>query len=191
MELQKVTACAAELTEAAITKEAYLNNVKQRLSANFELEENGTECGETFDLIARYFEVLGRIFITPKDIIDRMETFERVYVKCFDEISEAEVQEFFEKLCTMVMEMQPGKDHFQTDITGVMVCARMPEDIGRLTKKLRFDRLFRMYFRGWCEVRLVCVDLSDGRVCTNPPGKELKKVYELKKKNGSPCIGCV
>lgn len=168
--------------EAREEFDAYLEKVKARLSANFELEEDGREGGEQYELIARYFEALGRIFITPKDIIDRMETFERVYVKRFDEVSAEDVTMFFEKLCGLVSELNPGKDHFQTDITGVMVCARMPGDIDGVVRKLRYDRLFRMYFRGWCEVRLVCVDLSDGRVCTNPPGKELKKVYEQKER---------
>lgn len=165
-----------------LNKQDYLEYVKQRLVTNFELEENATEGGLSCQLIARYFNVSGRIFITPKDIIDRMETFERVYVKSFEEVSGGDVETFFQNLCTLVTELNPGKDHFQTDITGVMVCERVPEGIDKLVKKLRFDKLFRLYFRGWCEVRLVCVDLSTGKVYTNPPGKELKNVYVVKKK---------
>lgn len=177
MEAQNVTADAADSV-----REKYLENVKKRLSANFELEENGIEGMEHYDLIARYFQAIGRIFITPQDIIDRMETFERVYVKCFDEADEKAVQSFFEGLCQLVSKLNPGKDHFQTDITGVMVCKRTSGDTGRLVKRMRYDKLFRMYFRGWCEVRFVCVDLSDGRVFTNPAGRELKKVYTVKQK---------
>lgn len=163
----------------------YVNLVRERLAINFEIEENGFENGVRYDLIARYFDVSGRIFITPQDIIDRMESYERCYVKCFDSIGLGDVEEFFQGLCGMVEKLKPGKDHFQTDITGVMVCAQLPPGIERHVRRLRYDRTFRLYFRGWAEVRLVCVDLSAEKVCANPPGKELKKVYSVKKQRQS------
>lgn len=159
-------------------KRQYVEVIRKRLEANFEIEAPAVEDGETFLMIARHHNVSGRIFITKKDIIDKYETFETCYMKELQSPSLEEIERFFQLMAMKAADLQPKKDHFYTDITGIMVGDTMPQEIGHFLKKLKFEKSFRFFWRGFSKVRIVCVDLGKRAVYTNKIGKEIEKVYQ-------------
>ena len=159
-------------------KSKYIELIRKRLEANFEIETPAVEDGETFLMIARHHNVSGRIFITKKDIIDKYETFETCYMKELQSSSLKEIKNFFQLMAKKAADLQPEKDHFYTDITGILVGSAIPPGTESLLKNLKFEKSFRLFWRGFSKVRIVCVDLTDGTVYTNKMGKEIKKVYQ-------------
>ena len=160
-------------------KEYCLDRIEDRLRANFRIERPAVETGVSFEMIARYHQVSGRTFVSSVDIIDRFETFETCYIIYKKEITTEELGDFFAALREKAAELTPGQDHFCTDITGVILCDALPPDIERHIRRLNFEKTFRMWFRGFARVRLVCVDLTSGKTAANRLGKEIKQVYEM------------
>lgn len=159
-------------------KKQYVELIRKRLSANFEIEAPAIDDGEEFLMIARYHQVSGRLFVTKKDIIDKYETFETCYMKELSQPGLSDIESFFSWLTKKAETVRPGKDHFYTDITGILVSDHMPEGAAGLLKGLNFQKSFLLFFRGYLKIRLVCVDLGDGNVYTNKLGKEIKRVYQ-------------
>ncbi len=158
----------------------YLEEISERLRRNFQLSRDVTENDMFYDLKGIYHDVSGRIFITPQDIIDKTETFEYIYVKTFDRIGEEEVTGYFDRMCRIAANLEPPKDHFRSDVTGVMVCRQLPWELERQVWNLKYIRNFQMLWRGWAEARLVLAELSTGQVFTNKPARDVKKVYSVK-----------
>lgn len=161
-----------------MTRQEYVERIKNRLEANFEIEIPGKEDGREFLMVARYHDISGRIFLMPEDIIDKYEIFEVCYMAALDQPSLNDIEAYFGLMAEKASALRPEKDHFCTDITGILISESMPEGTGRLAKKLKFEKTFRLSWRGFSKVRLICVDLTEKKVYTNKVGKEIKKVYE-------------
>jgi hypothetical protein len=160
-------------------RELYIDGIVNKLQASFNIEKPAVENGYEFNMIARHQNTSGRIFITKSDIIDKYETFETCYLKSFDSLTLEDVTSYFCFLAEKADNINPQKDHFFTDITGIIVCETLPDNIEAHIKRMRFERTFRMLWRGFSTVRLVCVELSTGKVYTNKDAREIKKVYEF------------
>lgn len=161
-----------------MTRQEYLERVQSRLRVNFDVEIPGKEDGKEFLMIARYHGISGRIFLMPEDIIDKYEIFEICYMAALDQPSLKDIEAYFYLMAEKASSLCPEKDHFCTDITGILISESMPEETERLAKKLKFEKTFRLSWRGFSKVRLICVDLTKNKVYTNKAGKEIKKVYE-------------
>lgn len=157
--------------------------IEKRLKDAFQLDYNITENDTRYDLKASYREVCGRIFITPQDIIDRMEFYETIYIRTLRQPGKKDIEAFFQSLCRIGNDLVPGKDHFQTDLTGILIADRLPAGISAALKKMRYQRTYRFYFRGWCQVKFLLVELSTDKIFCNPAAKGLKKNFAPKKYN--------
>lgn len=157
----------------------YMSEIARRLENNFEIEYDATENGEPFEMIGRYHNISGRIFITPKDIIDKYETFERCYIRHFDTGNEVTASAYFETICRFAESLNPDKDHFYTDMTGVMLCDKTSDDLAKALHRLTYSRSFRFLLRGFTTVRIVCVNMTNSEVYTNKAGKQVRNVYRI------------
>lgn len=160
-------------------KDKYIDMIENKLKRNFLIGRNTYEDGEFFDLTGKFHDVSGRIFITKVDIIDKYETFENCYLRYMPQAGFEDIQKYFELMVQKADTLNPQKDHFYTDVTGILIADKLPDDLMPYLKKLKFQRYFRMFWRGFSTVRLVCTELSTGRVSTNRAGREIKKVYEF------------
>ncbi|MGE5631067.1 MAG: hypothetical protein ACM3TR_08235 [Caulobacteraceae bacterium] len=164
-----------------MTYDEYLEKLQRRFERHFIVETNVGILGKNIDLHARFCNVSGRTFITQSDVIDRCENYELCYIKRYEGVSVGDVAEFGEFLKRAVDEfVNPGDDHMSTYVTGVMITDNVCGDSARkAVEKLKHSKAYRYYLRGWCDVRLICVDLGNQEVITNKAGKRVKKVYQL------------
>jgi hypothetical protein len=64
--------------------------------------------------------------------------------------------------------VRPHPEHVRTVLTAVMITDQGCEpDVLMAVKKFRFSRPFKFYLHGWCDIRLVLVDLLNGTVFHN------------------------
>lgn len=161
-----------------VDKEKYLELMEARLRSYFEIERDKMLENETFDLYGKYHMVLGRTFLSKKDIIDKFETNEHTMIKCVNYLDQRELEEYLAYLSELPKKLVSlNKYHKSTYLNFVLVCSNNVQcDIGTI-KKYRYEKIFGFYFKGFCEVRLVVVELPTGKVFTNRDGKRVKKAY--------------
>jgi len=158
----------------------YIEKIREKFEKYFHIETDVAILGERIDMHASFINISGRTFLTQKDVIDKYETYELCYIKGYEDLTEEDVLKFREFLKKAVTEfVKPGADHMSTYITGVMVADRIGSDVKRIIEEFKHSKAYMFYLRGWCDVRLVCVDLSAGNIMTNKAGNRVKKVYQL------------
>lgn len=163
-----------------MTQNEYIENLMRKFERYFEIEKDVTLFGETFNLYAKHWNVSGRTFITKNDIIDKYENNEYCFVKSIDTVTEKEINDFGQFLKTAVEKLiNPGREHMSTYITGIIVANNVDEDGTKAVKNYKYNKAFKFYLHGWCDVRFICVDLGKEEVITNKAGKRVNKVYEL------------
>ncbi len=69
----------------------------------------------------------------------------------------------------------PHKTHMYTHLSAVIVCDSMSPDVVPLLKKMKKHRDYRLSLHGWMEFKIAVVDLSTGKIYTNPKGSQLAK----------------
>ena len=77
-----------------VDKEKYLELMEARLRSYFEIEKDKMLENETFDLYGKYHMILGRTFLSKKDIIDKFETNEHTMIKCVNHLEQKELEEY-------------------------------------------------------------------------------------------------
>lgn len=158
----------------------YIDKIREKFEKHFRIETGVGILGEKIDMYARFSNISGRTFITQHDVIDKCENYEICYIKGYEMLTSGDVEKFGEFLKNAVNKfINPGADHMSTYVTGVMVADSISDDVRKAVEKFKYSKAFMFYLRGWCDVRLVCVDLSEGNVITNIAGKKVKKVYQL------------
>ncbi|HYE82433.1 MAG TPA: hypothetical protein VEG39_09745 [Clostridia bacterium] len=163
-----------------MTQDEYLDNLQRIYERHFNIEKNVVLFGETIDIHAEFCNIAGRTFITRKDVIDRCENYEYCYVKKLDTVTEEEIASYGRFLKKIVTEyIQPGKDHMSTYVTGVIIGNTIDDNAKKAVRKYSCSRVYSFYLKGWCDVRLICIDLNSNETITNKAGKRVQKVYHI------------
>jgi hypothetical protein len=163
-----------------MTQDEYVGNLQKKFERHFNIEKNISILGETIDVHAKFSNVIGRTFITKKDVIDRCENYEYCYIKKLDTVTEEELAVYVRFLKKVVDEcINPGKDHMSTYVTGVIIGNHINDSVKKIIEQYSYSRAYSFYLRGWCDIRLICIGLNDNEVITNKAGKRVQKVYQI------------
>ncbi len=74
----------------------------------------------------------------------------------------------------------PVENHMYSDITYVILSkGRIEAPVVKLIQKYRFGKNYLFTLRGWCDARVVAVDLSENRVYGNGRAKKLIPFYRM------------
>ncbi len=173
-----------------MTQDEYMEGLQRKFERNFDIEKDIIILGEKIDFRAKFCNISGRTFITKNDVIDRCENYELCYIKRFDNVTEEGVAVYGQFLKKIVDEfVKPGVDHMSTYVTGVVVGGSVNENAKNSVRKYNYNKAYSFYLRGWCDVRLICVDLNNNEVITNKAGKRVQKVYQITPGNMKAYIG--
>jgi len=72
----------------------------------------------------------------------------------------------------------PVKNHMYSDITVVLLSREpVPATIQKVIRQYRFSRSYLFTLRGWCDGRIVAVDLAENSVYGNGQAKPLLPLY--------------
>lgn len=164
----------------AVTHQEYLSGLYGKYRKHFQVQSDIQLLGHKIDLSAKYSDICGRTFLTKKDVIDRFENHEHCYVKSYPSIAEEDVRTFTDFLIKAVGEfVNPGNDHMCTYMTGVLVGGGITPEAAKIIKKFSYSKVYAFYLKGWCDIRLVAVDLRSKAIITNKAGDKVKKVYQI------------
>lgn len=164
-----------------MTHQEYLSNLFNKYQRHFQTQCDTTILGHKIDLSASFSGVSGRTFITQKDVVDRCENHEHCYVKRYEVITAEDICVFTDFLIKAVGEfVNPSNtDHMCTYMTGVVVGSSITPEAAKMIQSFSYSKVYMFYLKGWCDIRLIGVDLQRKTIITNKAGGKVKKVYQI------------
>jgi len=148
---------------------------------------------ENFRIEDTYYDAYGFCNITnskyvlvKKAELWRALNYEHVFFKTVDFLEaddiddfKKQLQEYIEPNLVRKGEKSMEKDHMSTHVDCIFLCEKgiMPEAT-KAVKKARFFKDYMLSIRGFCDLRVVAVDLASGNVIGNSAARDLVKYYE-------------
>lgn len=161
----------------------YLEVLKNRYRRYFNIYEKEHELlSDEFDLMATC-NIRGEKYMFSKSIkVYTVEENEHCFVKVYGNIvTDEQIQEFADSIKkTIEAIVKPHPDHLKTILTGVVIAEQGCTDyVKKFVTNYRYQRSFMFCLKGWCEVRLVLVDLSQNTVSHHAKNEKLKMLYNI------------
>ncbi len=165
------------------TKQQYLEQMKKRLSNNFELFDNQKLSDIEFELFANYKEVSGRTLISKVDVIDKLEKRERLYFKHCEKVDASFLEKLKDVFVSLSGQLEPDTiEHMSTAITVVVYSENVDQSCFDFLKKFKYTKYYQFALKGWCDVRFVVVDLNSEKITTCRKAKPFSDVYDINAK---------
>lgn len=178
-----------------MTSAEYFKKLLPYYKSMYDMEQPYTLCGIDCLAHGHFYSHSEKYVLSREAKLWESNNFEHVFFLERDVLRESDLQ----KLDTIIREYAepelvregntyPDKNHMYTYLTFVFLCNSSPDrEVKKSLKKYHFTRNYLFTFRGWCEVRLVAVDLFSGEILTNRTGASLSKLYKklLKKETCS------
>ncbi|GAI95822.1 unnamed protein product [marine sediment metagenome] len=161
----------------------YLKDLEGRYKYYYEVERDKEILGVKLDIFAKSSTEHFRQVLTKKIKIDQHYTKEYAVVKILKRIGDkGEVENFSKFIRSLVNELVvPSVEIMSTILNGVLVSAYgFSEEAIRLAERFKFSKSFMLGIKGWCDMRLILVDLERQRVYSNQKGKEVFVAYKIK-----------
>jgi hypothetical protein len=163
--------------------EDYLNAMVEKYRAYYDVERDKVVGGRKLAIFARSKIRSEKYFITKSIPLYGFENYQYGLVEAAEKIvDEPDVNSFTTYLKSLVDELvEPHDEHMSSCLDGILVTTAgfTPAAIST-GQKFKYGRMFKFGFAGWCDIRLVLVDLAQGRVFTNRRGREIEKYYRPK-----------
>jgi len=166
----------------------YLEVLEKRYQAHYNVQTNKVIAGKKVDIYAisviKYF----RNILTKKIQIDQYQEREIILVNGIDRLLEVEdIKDFSDFLITTTKELiTPSFDIMSHTINGIIVSSQgFSREAIELARKFRYSRTFFLGIKGWCDIRLLEIDLKNLCVHCNAKGKEITSIYSFKKRKGA------
>ncbi|NLG87272.1 MAG: hypothetical protein GX489_08655 [Firmicutes bacterium] len=162
-----------------ITLDNYLNVITQRLAPYYDVFQDEMVAGEKWDLLARFKMRSEKYFFLKEIKLFAYENHEIVLVRGIDQVTAQTAEHFAACLKKVVADLvQPSDEHMSTVLTGILVATGGITPQGRQTiERFRYSRNFSFLLRGWCDVRLLAVDLTAHEVYSNKAGRAVREAY--------------
>ena len=165
----------------------YLKDLEERYKYYYEIDRNKEISGVRVDIFARSSTEHFRQVLTKKIKIDQHYTKEYALVKAQKRfVDKNEIDRFSKFIKSLVDEMvNPSVDVMSTILNGVLVSTSgFSEEAVNFVKKFKFSKSFLMGIKGWCDIRLILVDLKEQKLYSNQKGKEVLTAYKIKSSSG-------
>ncbi len=167
--------------------EAYLKDLEERYKYYYEVERDKEIFGVKVDIFAKSSTEHFRQVLTKNIKIDQHYTKEYAAVKAEKKfVDKNEVEEFSKYLKSSINELfTPSVDTMSTILNGVLISASgFSEEAIRFGEKFKFSKSFLLGIKGWCDIRLILVDLKEEKLYSNQKGKEVLSAYKIKSSSG-------
>ena len=166
--------------------EAYLKDLEERYKYYYVVERDKEMSGLKVDIFAKSSTEHFRQVLTKSIKIDQHYTKEYAAVKAEKRfVDKNEVEEFSKYLKSLINELfTPSVDTMSTILNGILVSTSgFSGEAINFAKKFKFSKSFLLGIKGWCDIRLILVDLKEEKLYSNQRGKEVLSAYKIKSKS--------
>jgi len=167
--------------------ESYLKDLEERYKYYYEVERDKEISGAKVDIFDKSSTEHFRQVLTKNIKIDQHYTKEYAMVKTLSGMgNKSEVKEFSQFLISSINKLSPPSiEIMSTILNGVLISASgFSEEAVSFAKKFKFSKSFLLGIKGWCDIRLILVDLKEEKLYSNQKGKEVLSAYKIKSKSG-------
>ena len=165
----------------------YLKGLEERYKYYYEVERDKEISGLKVDIFAISSTEHFRQVLTKNIKIDQHYTKEYAVVKAEKKfVDKNEIEEFSKYLKSLINELvNPSMKIMSTILNGVLISTSgFSEEAVNFTKKFKFSKSFWLGIKGWCDIRLILVDLKEEKLYSNQKGEEVLSAYKIKSSSG-------
>jgi len=158
----------------------YLDKLCERYKSYFDVHRDYELLGEKLDIFAEYKVHSEKYFLFKSAVVFSFDNFEYCLAKCFNsEISINDLDNYSNYLINAVNKIvKPSSEHMSTYLSGIIISEKgFTQEVITKAQKFKYSKEFLFTLKGWCEVRLILVDLKRNDVITNKQGKKVEKSY--------------
>jgi hypothetical protein len=167
--------------------EAYLKVLEERYKYYYEVERDKEISGLKVDIFAKSSTEHFRQVLTKSIKIDQHYTKEYAAVKGEKGfVDKNKVEEFSQFLISSINKLSPSSiNTMSTMLNGVLVTTSgFSEEAVNFAKKFKFSKSFLLGIKGWCDIRLILVDLKGEKLYSNQRGKGVLSAYKIRSSSG-------
>lgn len=108
-----------------------------------------------------------------------VDAFEYLFFESAEHLDAGTLAGLVKFITTKGMEkVHPEPNHMTSYLSLVVVADAIDDEAKKLARKAKFRKNFALGIRGWADLRLAVIDLSDRSVTTNSQGKEMKATLQ-------------
>ncbi len=163
--------------------EAYLKDLEERYRYYYEVEKNKEISGVKVNIFALSSTEHFRQVLTKNIKIDQHYTKEYAVVKTLKGMGDkSEVEHFSKFIKSLVNELvNPSIEIMSTILNGVLISTSgFSKEAIKFGEKFNYSKSFLLGLKGWCDIRLILVDLKEEELYSNQKGKEVLSAYKIK-----------
>ena len=160
----------------------YLELLVKRYQAHYNVQTNSVIAGKNVDIFAISVIEHFRNILTRKIQFDRYQEREIILVKGFNRLLGVEdIRNFSAFLIAATKELiTPSFDIMSHTINGIIISSHgFSGEAIALAQRFRYGRTFFLGIKGWCDIRLLEIDIKNFCVHCNAKGKEIASIYSF------------
>lgn len=165
----------------------YMTCLRRKLIQYFDFRDTDSFKLFSICLFAEHKRSSEKFFFTKRINLYRIENFEYVIVTEVEHLTMEQLETYYQKIREGIPEIvNPTSGHMSSIVTLVLLTAEPVKDgLAKHVKTLKYHKDFFFTLRGWADLALLVVSLTDGVVYANDMGKKVKQPYErILKENG-------
>ena len=153
----------------------YYRSMKEKLSANYDVYDTFKLGDIKTDLYAHFYARNEKYMATKSATIYAFENNEHTFLKHYENITLDGVQAFESALKSAVPELvTPHSEHMSTRLSGVIVTSQaISNEVSDYVLSFKYQKNFLFGLKGWVDICLVIVNLSDDSVIASKKAKKM------------------
>ena len=166
------------------TLEQYLEKLLKRFQLHYDVETDKFISGTKIDIYALSVIEHYRNVFNKKIKIDHYQESEIILVNGFEKyVKNSDINEYFQFLNKAAQELvNPSFDVMCHVINGILVSAGgFSQEAISVSQRFKYSKTFALGIKGWCDIRLLLIDIKNNAVFFNAKGREIAEVYSFKK----------
>ena len=144
----------------------------------FDVEDTFELAGQTFQGRAQFHSESMQYVLSKKAKIWGANIHEHVLFRSLEHLDASTLKELIAFMKTEALSLvELNSEHMTTFLSLVIIAESADTNAKELVRKTKFTEL-QLWLKGWTDLRLALIDLSDSSITTNPQGKELINTLE-------------
>lgn len=165
----------------------YLEGLLKRYQLHYDVETNKLISGNKIDIYALSVIEHYRNVFNKKIKIDHYQEREIILVNGFEKFIDVnDINEYFQFLNKVTQELvSPSFDVMSHIINGIMISTNgFSQEVISASQRFKYSKTFFLGIKGWCDIRLLLIDLKNNNVFYNAKGREIAEIYSFNKEAG-------
>ncbi len=160
----------------------YIDNLKKMYKSYFNLEKNKVIADKKFDLYAFSHVQNQKYFASKKLKIWEYAKYEHCLIEKNDENNKNLIpnKDFLKNAIDELIELHRNHKQSYLSIIKIREDEFSDKEIDEI-KNFSYSKSFYLGFKGWCDLRLIAIDLKNNKVYSNQEGEKVKENYQPEK----------